>query len=54
MDYKVFLQNEIDSLINFFFEKKLDDAIEKVERNNGYTATVYEQWLNAINESDQK
>lgn len=37
--------NEIDSLINFYFEKKLDDAILKVETENNYTAAIYEEWL---------
>ena len=37
--------NEIDSLINFYLEKKLDDAITIAESKNKYTAEVYEQWL---------
>lgn len=37
--------NEIDSLINFYLEKKLDDAITIAESKNNYTAEVYEQWL---------
>ena len=37
--------NEIDSLINFYLEKQLDAAIEKVEADKGYTASVYEEWL---------
>jgi hypothetical protein len=40
--------NEIDSLINFYFEQKLDDAITKAEKINNYTAPVYEEWLNVI------
>jgi hypothetical protein len=45
-----FLRNEqelkeIDSLINFYLEKKLDDAIEKVESEQNYTASIYEAWL---------
>lgn len=39
--------NEIDSLINFYLEKKLDDAIIIAESKNNYTAEVYEQWLNS-------
>ncbi len=39
--------NEIDSLINFYLEKKLDEAITKVESQRNYTAAIYEQWLNA-------
>ena len=40
---------EIDSLINFYLEKKLDDAIEKAELQNHYSASIYEQWLNIQN-----
>ena len=36
---------EIDSLINFYLEKKLDAAIEKAEIDKNYTAQVYESWL---------
>jgi hypothetical protein len=36
---------EIDSLINFYLEMKLDEAIERVEHEKGYSATIYEQWL---------
>jgi hypothetical protein len=38
--------NELESLINFYLEKKLDESIEKVEKQNNYTATVYDAWLN--------
>ena len=37
---------EIDSLINFYLEKKLDEAITKAETQNNYNASIYEQWLN--------
>ena len=37
--------SEIDSLINFYLEKKLDEAITKAESKNNYSATIYEQWL---------
>lgn len=36
---------ELDSLINFYLEKKLDAAIEKVEKDKNYTTQVYESWL---------
>jgi hypothetical protein len=36
---------ELESLINFYLEKKLDESIEKVETENNYSATVYEAWL---------
>ena len=40
---------EIDSLINFYLERKLDEAIEVAESDNNYTAAIYEQWLNSGN-----
>ena len=39
--------NEIDSLINFYLEKKLDVAISKVESQKQYSEEIYEQWLNS-------
>ncbi|MFM9836808.1 MAG: hypothetical protein ACKVOQ_01015 [Cyclobacteriaceae bacterium] len=36
---------EVKSLLNFYFSKKLDAAIEKEERNRNYTASIYEEWL---------
>jgi hypothetical protein len=36
---------EIKSLLNFYFEKKLELLIEKKEKEAGYTQAVYEQWL---------
>jgi hypothetical protein len=52
-----FLRNEqelkeIDSLINFYLEKKLDYAIDKVESEQNYTANIYEAWL--TNDSAKK
>ena len=41
---------EIESLINFYLEKKLDAAITKAETNNNYSHVVYEEWLNTQNE----
>ena len=38
--------SELESLINFYLEKKLDESIEKVETQRNYTAEVYEAWLN--------
>ena len=37
---------ELDSLINYYLEKKLDEAIESVEEKNNFNAQVYEGWLN--------
>lgn len=36
---------EIDSLINYYLEQKLDRAIESVESERGYTAKIYDLWL---------
>jgi hypothetical protein len=41
--------NEIDSLINFYLEKKLDEAIARVETQKNYNEEIYEQWLNSKN-----
>jgi hypothetical protein len=38
--------SELESLINFYLEKKLDESIEKVENDKNYSAEVYEAWLN--------
>jgi hypothetical protein len=38
---------EIDSLINFYLERKLDEAIDKVESERNYSAEIYESWLTA-------
>ncbi len=37
---------EIDSLINFYLEQKLDEAIIKAESDRNYSADIYERWLN--------
>jgi hypothetical protein len=37
--------SELESLINFYLEKKLDESIEKVENDKNYSAEVYEAWL---------
>lgn len=36
---------EIESLINFHFEKKLDDSIVKAENERNYDAAIYDAWL---------
>jgi hypothetical protein len=41
--------NEIDSLINFYLEKKLVEAIARVETQKNYNEEIYEQWLNSKN-----
>ncbi|MBE2290742.1 MAG: hypothetical protein IAE95_14405 [Chitinophagaceae bacterium] len=45
---------EIDSLINFYLERKLDEAIDKVESDRKYSAEVYESWLNAPKPTSSK
>ncbi|MCD6013868.1 MAG: hypothetical protein K0Q79_3730 [Flavipsychrobacter sp.] len=45
--------HEINSLINFYLERKLDDAIEKVESERNYNALVYEQWLKEKSQSNK-
>lgn len=40
---------EIDSLINFYFKRELDEAIVKAETEKNYTAAIYEEWLNENN-----
>lgn len=37
---------ELDSLINYYLEKKLDEAIELAEEKNNFNAQVYDGWLN--------
>lgn len=37
---------EIKSLLNFYFRKKLDQAIEEVEEKKNFTSEVYKEWLN--------
>lgn len=36
---------EIDALINFYLEKRLDDAISRIEKERSYTSDIYELWL---------
>ena len=36
---------EINSLINFYLEKKLDEAIDSEETKRNYTADIYNEWL---------
>jgi hypothetical protein len=46
--------NEIDSLINFYLEQKLDAAIARVESENNYNAAIYEQWLKEEKAKDDR
>ena len=46
--------NEIDSLINFYLEKKLDDAINKAESQHNYNAAIYDEWLNGPKSQNSK
>ncbi len=36
---------EVKSLLNFYFRKKLDAAIDKEEKDRNYTASIYKEWL---------
>ncbi|MDZ4845817.1 MAG: hypothetical protein SH857_09735 [Chitinophagales bacterium] len=36
---------EVKSLLNFYFRKKLDAAIGKEEEARNYTAAIYKEWL---------
>jgi hypothetical protein len=40
---------ELQSLINFYLRKKLDDSIEKVENEKNYSQNTYEEWLRLAN-----
>ena len=36
---------EVKSLLNFYFRKKLDEVIDKEENSRNYTSKIYEEWL---------
>lgn len=36
---------EVKSLLNFYFRKRLDAAINKVEKERNYTESIYKEWL---------
>lgn len=36
---------EVKRLLNFYFRKKLNAAIDKVESEKEFSASVYQQWL---------
>ncbi len=36
---------EVKSLLNFYFRKKLDEAIDKEEKSKNYNSDIYEEWL---------
>jgi predicted MarR family transcription regulator len=38
---------DIKSLLRHYFTHQLDKSIDKVEKEKGYTAAVYESWLNS-------
>lgn len=37
--------SDIKSLIRYYFAQQLDSAIEKQEKDRGYTADIYQKWL---------
>jgi hypothetical protein len=36
---------EIQSLLSHYFAKKVDEEFEKLEKERGWTAETYDQWL---------
>ena len=36
---------EVKSLLNFYFQQKLDDAINEEENKRNYSSSVYQKWL---------
>ncbi len=41
--------NEVKSLLNFYFRSKLDESISREEKDRGYSAYIYQQWLDKEN-----
>jgi hypothetical protein len=39
---------EVKSLLNLYFRKRLDVAIDKEEQTRNLTVEVYSEWLNSI------
>ncbi|MEO8146424.1 MAG: hypothetical protein ABI723_02245 [Bacteroidia bacterium] len=37
--------NDIKSLLNLYFHKQLEAAIEEEEKSRNYTTEIYEEWL---------
>ena len=37
--------SDIKSLLRHYFANQLDSSIQKAEKEKGYSATVYENWL---------
>jgi len=44
---------EVKQLLNFYFRKKLDAAINKAESDKDYAANVYGQWLASESKATQ-
>lgn len=44
--------SDIRSLLRLYFSNHLDTAIQKAEDERGYTATVYESWLQSKNPAE--
>ena len=38
--------NDVRELLSFYYEHKLDAAIDKAEAERNYTKEIYETWLN--------
>lgn len=43
---------EVKSLLNFYFQKKLDEAIDQSEKDHNYIPSTYEDWLNRSSKKD--
>lgn len=44
--------SDIRSLLRHYFANQLDSAIQKVEEERGYSATIYESWLRNKNAAE--
>lgn len=44
--------SDIRSLLRLYFSNQLDTAIQQAEDEIGYTATVYESWLQSKNPAE--
>jgi hypothetical protein len=44
--------SDIRSLLRHYFANKLDVAIQKIEKEKGYSAAIYESWLKNKNSAE--
>ncbi len=45
---------EVKELLNLYFRKKLDEAIDKAEVHRGFSANVYYEWLTSNSKATQE